>query len=111
MKNSLKQWFASGCMVVSAVMSAPVSAQSPAPAAAPQTRAQMLFGDVNPTLAKYTDDLLFGEVWKRPGLSPRDRSLVTVSALISTNPHLAFYTGWPNAVSASMIAKEVFQKK
>lgn len=137
MKSSLKQWFAGGSMVAIAVISAPVSAQTPAPVAAPQTRAQMLFGDVNPALAHYTDDLLFGEIWKRPGLSPRDRSLVTVSALIATNrpdqlrghlqrardngvteaelieaiTHLAFYTGWPNAVSASAVAKEVFQKK
>jgi 4-carboxymuconolactone decarboxylase len=39
------------------------------------------FGDVAPALARYTDDVLFGEVWKRPGLSPRDRSLITVAAL------------------------------
>lgn len=145
MKSSLKQLFASGGMLAIAAICTPVSAQSPASApapvpataAAPQTRAQMLFGDVNPALAKYTDDVLFGEIWKRPGLSPRDRSLATVSALIATNrpdqlrshfqlartngvteaelieviTHLAFYTGWPNGVSASIIAKEVFQKK
>ncbi len=102
-----------------------------------QTRAQSLFGDVNPKLAQLTDDVLFGDVWTRPGLSPRDRSLVTVSALITMNrpdqlrshlqrarangltevelieaiTHLAFYTGWPNAVQASIVAKEVFQVK
>ena len=102
-----------------------------------QTRAQALFGDVNPKLAELTDSVLFGDVWKRPGLSPRDRSLVTVSALVAMNrpdqlrshlqrardngvserelieaiTHLAFYAGWPSAITASVIAKEVFQKK
>jgi 4-carboxymuconolactone decarboxylase len=101
------------------------------------TRAQSLFGDVNPKLAQLTDDVLFGDVWARPGLSQRDRSLVTVSALIALNrpdqlrshlqrardnglteaelieamTHLAFYTGWPNAITASLVAKEVFKKK
>ena len=41
------------------------------------------FADVAPALADYTDDVLFGDVWKRPGLSPRDRSLITVVCLIS----------------------------
>jgi hypothetical protein len=50
-----------------------------------QTTAQRLFGDVNPKLAELTDGVLFGDVWARPGLSPRDRSLVTVSALITMN--------------------------
>lgn len=102
-----------------------------------RSRAQALFGDVNPHLAELTDDLLFGQIWARPGLSPRDRSLVTVSALIALNradqlrshlqrardnglteaelveaiTHLAFYTGWPNGVAASIVAKEVFQRK
>lgn len=102
-----------------------------------QTRAQSLFGDVNPKLAALTDNVLFGDVWARPGLSPRDRSLVTISALIAMNrpdqfkshlqrardngvteaeaieaiTHLAFYAGWPSAVTANMVAKEVFQKK
>ena len=96
-----------------------------------------MFGDVNPKLAQLTDDVLFGDVWARPGLSPRDRSLVTVSALIAMNrpdqlrshlqrardnglteaelveaiTHLAFYAGWPSAVAASVVAKDVFQKK
>jgi 4-carboxymuconolactone decarboxylase len=102
-----------------------------------QTRAESLFGDINPKLAELTDGVLFGDIWKRPGLSPRDRSLVTVSALIAMNrpdqlrshlqrardngltetelveaiTHLAFYTGWPNAVTASIVAKEMFGKK
>jgi len=104
---------------------------------AEQTRAQSLFGDVNPKLAEFTDNVLFGDIWKRPGLSPRDRSLVTVSALVAMNrpdqprshlqrardnglseaelieaiTHLAFYSGWPNGVSASIVAKKVFQQK
>ncbi len=99
-----------------------------------QTRAQSLFGDVNPKLAQLTDDVLFGDAWKRPGLSQRDRSLVTVSALIAMNrpdqlrshlalaltngvtreelveatTHLAFYAGWPSGITAAGVAKEVF---
>ena len=94
------------------------------------------FADVAPALAHYTDDVLFGDVWKRPGLSPRDRSLITVSALVAgyrTNElpfhiekaldngvtkdelaelitHLAFYSGWPTASSAIPIARRVFQE-
>jgi 4-carboxymuconolactone decarboxylase len=108
----------------------PVGAQ----AAAQPTRAQALLGDVAPKLAQLTDDVLFGDVWARPGLSPRDRSLVTVSALIALNrpdqlrshlaraldnglskdeisealTHLAFYAGWPNAIGAAGVAREVF---
>ena len=100
------------------------------------TRAQRLFGDISPKLAELTDNVLFGDVWARPGLSRRDRSLVTVSALIAMNrpdqlrshlalarengvtedelieaiTHLAFYAGWPSAVTAISVAKEVFQK-
>jgi 4-carboxymuconolactone decarboxylase len=92
------------------------------------------FGDIAPALADYTDRVLFADVWKRPGLSPRDRSLVTVSALVAlyrTNElpfhlkkaldngvtreeiielitHLAFYSGWPTAASAMTIARQVF---
>ena len=120
---------------------APQKAAQPAgvqtPQATEQSRAQALFGDVNPKLAGLTDNVLFGDIWKRPGLSPRDRSLVTISALVAMNrpdqlrshlqrardngvsegelieaiTHLAFYAGWPSAVAASVVAKEVFQKK
>lgn len=102
-----------------------------------KTRAQSLYGDINPKFAKLTDDVLYADVWTRPGLSPRDRSLATVSALIAMNrpdqlrghlqrarnnglteeelveviTHLAFYAGWPSAVTASVVAKDVFQKK
>jgi 4-carboxymuconolactone decarboxylase len=97
--------------------------------------AQKLFGDFDPKLAEITDNVLFGDVWERPGLSKRDRSLITVVALIALNrpeqlrahlqrarengvtkdevveviTHLAFYTGWPNAINAIQTAREVFQ--
>jgi 4-carboxymuconolactone decarboxylase len=92
------------------------------------------YADIAPALAEYTDNVLFGDVWKRPGLSPRDRSLVTVASLVSlyrTNElpfhlakalengvtkdelievitHLAFYSGWPTANTAIAIARKVF---
>ena len=92
------------------------------------------YADIAPALGDYTDKVLFGEVWKRPGLSPRDRSLVTVASLVSlyrTNElpfhlakaiengvtkdelievitHLAFYAGWPTANTAVAIARKVF---
>jgi 4-carboxymuconolactone decarboxylase len=101
-----------------------------------QTPAQRLMGDVAPKLAQLTDDVLFGDVWARPGLSRRDRSLATVSALIAMNrpdqlrshlalarqngltepelveviTQLAFYAGWPSAVTAVGVARDVFAK-
>ena len=100
------------------------------------TVAQKLVGDFAPKLAQLTDDVLFGDVWERAELSPRDRSLVTVAALIANGNteqltghlnraklnglsetelaeviiHLAFYAGWPRAMSAVKIAREVFKK-
>jgi 4-carboxymuconolactone decarboxylase len=100
------------------------------------TVAQKLVGDFAPKLAQLTDDVLFGDVWERAELSPRDRSLVTVAALIANGNteqlrghlnrakqnglsetelaevliHLAFYAGWPRAMSAVRVAKEVFKK-
>ena len=116
----------------------PAAAAAPAatPAAQP-TRAQQLIGDFSPKLVQLTDEVLFGDVWARPQLSPRDRSLVTVSALIAMNrpdqlrshlarardngvtqeeivesiTHLAFYAGWPSAITAVTVAKEVFERK
>jgi 4-carboxymuconolactone decarboxylase len=132
--------FAAGVLLAGA-LSLPLRAQEKAPVTAQskeqQTRAQQLMGDIAPKLAELTDNVLFGDVWERPGLSKRDRSLVTVSALIALNrpdqlrshlirarengvtqdevveaiTHLAFYSGWPNAVSAVGVAREVFQKK
>jgi 4-carboxymuconolactone decarboxylase len=93
--------------------------------------------DVAPGLGHFTDDVLFGDVWERTELAPRDRSLVTVSAIVSTGKtaqigghvrraldngvtpeeigelitHLAFYSGWPNAISAVMETKTVFDER
>ena len=118
---------------------APVRAQgtaTPAPGAQAKP-SQRAIGDFAPKLAELTDDVLYGDVWERPQLSKRDRSLVTVAALIAMNrpdqlrshlvrarengvtqdelietiTHLAFYSGWPNAVTAIAVAKEVFEKK
>jgi len=95
------------------------------------------FGTVSPGLVQYTTDPLFRDVWLRPDLVPRDRSLVTISALIANGQvaqlavhlnkamdngltqaeageaitQLAFYTGWPNAFSAVAVAKDVFEKR
>jgi 4-carboxymuconolactone decarboxylase len=95
------------------------------------------FGSVSPGLVQNTTDLLFRELWLRPALAPRDRSLVTVSSLIASGQvaqityhlnramdngltqeqasevvtHLAFYAGWPNAFSALPVVKEVFEKR
>jgi 4-carboxymuconolactone decarboxylase len=144
-KKLVASSLATGAMVLTGGMSTPVYAQasaSGAPAApiaganVQPTPAQRMFGDISPKLAELTDDVLFGDVWARPGLSPRDRSLITVSALVAMNrpdqlrshlararengvtqdelieaiTHLAFYAGWPSAVTAISVAKEVFQK-
>jgi 4-carboxymuconolactone decarboxylase len=104
----------------------------------PQPRpSQRAIGDFSPKLAQLTDDVLYGDVWERPQLSKRDRSLVTVAALIAMNrpdqlrshitrarangvtqeevvetiTQMAFYAGWPNAVTAIAVAKEIFEKK
>jgi 4-carboxymuconolactone decarboxylase len=100
-----------------------------------QSGAARMFGDFAPGLVGFTDDVLFGQVWTRPELSPRDRSLVTVAALIAggnaeqltyhlglarqngvtetelieTITHLAFYAGWPRAMSAMTVARQVLR--
>jgi 4-carboxymuconolactone decarboxylase len=92
------------------------------------------YADIAPAFGEYTDNVLFGEVWERPGLSKRDRSLITVATLVAlyrTNElpfhlsralengvtkeelvelitHLAFYAGWPTANTAVGIARQVF---
>jgi 4-carboxymuconolactone decarboxylase len=92
---------------------------------------------VAPALEKYTQDRVLGDLWKRPGLSRRDRSIVTLSVLVTRNQtidmpfylnlaldngvkprelsemitHLAFYSGWENAMSAVAVAKEVFAQR
>jgi 4-carboxymuconolactone decarboxylase len=93
--------------------------------------------EVTPQLYAYTTELLFGEVWKRPELAPRDRSLITLAALLASGQtaqmsshiklaldngvkpveitglitHLAFYSGWPNAMSAVGVAKQTFAER
>jgi len=95
------------------------------------------FGAVSPGVVQYTTDALFRDLWLRPDLAPRDRSLVTVSALIASGQvaqvpyhlnramdngltraqasemltHLAFYAGWPNVFSALPVAKDIFEKR
>ena len=95
------------------------------------------FGNVAPGVVQYTADVLFQDLWLRPDLAPRDRSLVTVCSLIASGQvaqiayhlnramdsgltqtqasevitHLAFYAGWPNAFSALPVAKDVFEKR
>ena len=116
---------------------APVRAQASVSASSGDRPSQKAIGDFAPKLAELTDDVLYGDVWERPQLSKRDRSLVTVAALIAMNrpdqlrshfvkarengvtqeelietiTHLAFYAGWPNAVTAIGVAREVFEKK
>lgn len=101
------------------------------------TRVGEQFGQITPSLVQYTTDVLFRDLWLRPGLAPRDRSLVTVSALVATGQvaqityhlnramdngltreeagevlgHLAFYAGWPNAFSAAPVVKDVIEKR
>ena len=101
------------------------------------TAGQRAVGDIAPHLAELTDDVFFGDVWARPELSPRDRSLVVVSALTALYrtselkshiriglqngltkeeiaeaiTHLAFYAGWPCAVNAVQVAREVFAEQ
>lgn len=97
--------------------------------------AERMFGDFAPTLVRYTDEVLFGDAWQRTELAPKERSLVTVAALtangnteqlffhlgfakqngateeeiIEALTHLAFYAGWPRALAAMGVAKQVFR--
>ncbi|MBC8743754.1 carboxymuconolactone decarboxylase family protein [Lactobacillus sp. Marseille-P7033] len=80
-----------------------------------QTTGRDQLGDFAPKFAELNDDVLFGQVWSREKeLSPRDRSLITVTALITKEEiaevitQLAFYVGWPNAWSAFNVAKKVW---
>src|SRR4051812_25435451 len=103
----------------------------------PASGARNAIGDIAPKLAELTEDVLFGDVWERPQLSKRDRSLITCAALVATGKteqmnfhfpralengvtqaelvemitHLAFYVGWPSAMSAITKAKELLANK
>ncbi len=100
------------------------------------TNARKSFGDIAPHLAEITDTVLFGDVWENPALKPRDRSLVTITCLIAmyrinempfhinkalengvtrdeiveTVTQIAFYAGWPPAMTALPIIKKVFEE-
>ena len=102
-----------------------------------QSPAQKLIGDFLPKMVSLTDDVLFGDIWERAELSKRDRSLITVAALIAGGnteqlsghlmrakengltetelkeviTHMAFYAGWPKAMSAITVAKRVFNEQ
>jgi len=95
---------------------------------------RLALGETAPKLAQLTDDVLFGDIWERPQLSKRDRSLITCAALVALNrteqmathfpralengvtreeliemiTHMAFYSGWPSAVTAATRAREIF---
>jgi 4-carboxymuconolactone decarboxylase len=101
------------------------------------TNVRKSLGDFAPKLVDLTENVLFGDIWERPGLSKRDRSLITCAALIATGKteqmnfhfpnaikngvareeivemitHLAFYVGWPSAMSAVTRAKEMLTKE
>jgi 4-carboxymuconolactone decarboxylase len=103
----------------------------------PESAARKSLGNLAPKLVELTEEVLFGDVWERPQLSKRDRSLITCAALIATGKteqmdfhfpnaikngvtqeeivemitHLAFYVGWPNAMSSINRAKALFEKK
>jgi 4-carboxymuconolactone decarboxylase len=119
-------------LVVVSTSTTTAAQASLAPEKEPSGAAKIL-GDFAPALVSFTDDVLFGQVWTRPELSPRDRSLITVAALatagnteqltfhlglarengvtetelIEAITHLAFYAGWPRAMSAMAVAKQV----
>ena len=100
-------------------------------------RGRELFGDFAPKLAELTDDMLFADVWNRPELSPRDRSLITVAVLTASGnteqlgshlalaeknglsreelieaiTHVTLYAGWPRGMSAMGVAKTTFTEQ
>ncbi len=108
-----------------------MSTQVPVPSARNEVR------QVIPRLIELTETLLYPDIWERPGLSKRDRSLITVAALVAMYrpeqlkghteralsngvtkdeiseliTHLAFYAGWPSAMSAARVVKQVFEEK
>jgi 4-carboxymuconolactone decarboxylase len=98
--------------------------------------AKRRFGDFAPALVRYSDEIIYGEVWKRPELGVRERSLITIASLVTagnwdqlewhfqfaiengatveeiveTITHLAFYAEWPKAISAMSVAKQLFER-
>ncbi len=122
-------YFAAAIMTFSVLISVPLQAE--------EMTMRKDVHSVAPALERYNQTVLLGEVWKRPGLSARDRSIVTLAALIARNQtvempfylglaldngvkpreiseiitHLAFYSGWANAMSAAALAKNVFVQR
>lgn len=108
-----------------------------APAKRDPKAAQKILGDLAPKFAQLSDEVLFGDVWERPELSKRDRSLITCTALVATGrteqmaahfplaiangvtraeliemtTHMAFYTGWPNSWSAMNRLRELLPEE
>jgi 4-carboxymuconolactone decarboxylase len=145
LKYFLRNLLFAACIMLAGGMVAMVHTQGEAPAMTASSKveanksptpAQQLMGGIAPKMVELTDNVLYGDVWERPQLSKRDRSLATVSALVAMNrpdqlrshlalarrngiteeelveaiTHLAFYAGWPNAVTAIQVAKEVFNR-
>jgi 4-carboxymuconolactone decarboxylase len=105
--------------------------------ASPPTSAREQVRPIAPKLVELAEKVVYGEVWERPGLSKRDRSLITVATLVALGrerqlrghleralgngittdeigeviTHLAFYAGWPAAMTAALVAKEVFETR
>lgn len=126
-------------MTLSAVSAHAQTRMDPMSSSASQTRplTREELQRVAPALADYNSEVLFGDVWKRPGLGPRDRSLITITTLIARGnieqlsfhmnraldngvtkeeiqeviTHLAFYAGWPQAMSAVRVARDVFDQR
>lgn len=129
----MKKHLAATALSVSLATTPAFAGDKKYPLASPAVTTQDIM-TVSPALAKYTEASVFGDLWKRPGLSTRDRSVITVAALIARNQpvefayyfgvaldngvkpaelseiitHLAFYSGWANATDAVAVAKDVF---
>ena len=106
-------------------------------AKAPPSAARDRINPYFPALVKDTNDIIYGDIWERPGLSKRDRSIVTVAALVATHrpmqlethikraldngvtkeeiaeivTHLAYYAGWPAAMTAAQTAVDVYESE
>lgn len=139
MRHTVKFFFAVAVLLFSIPASSQPEKKAVMQKSDPTQAASMLadIHAVSPALERYTRDRVLGELWKRPDLSPRDRSIVTLSALIARNQtvqmgyyinlaldngvkpseiseiitHLAFYSGWENAMSAVVSAKDVFHQR
>jgi 4-carboxymuconolactone decarboxylase len=122
-------------MTLAAAVPSPALAGDPMMPTEP-TAARKSFGDIAPHLAEISDKVLFGDIWENPDLKPRDRSLVTITCLIAMYrinempfhikkalengvtrdeiveaiTHIAFYAGWPPAMTALPIIKKVFEE-